>query len=502
MIYKTFNIFVIFLLNALLIIFSISCSGVDKGDNSNKSEIPTISSTIWTEAMEMFTEYQIPAEGKPVKFIIHLTKLIDFAPVRSGKVELNFEGNNITPSFQMKSDKLLREGIFTPIVTFKTSGKYRTTLTYKGEGLDESFELGVIEVVKHYSDLSYSEEGENGAEISFLKEQQWKIEFHTEMAKKLIVKPSISSIAEVIPRLQGYVEVTSPVDGVLVPSVNKYMAAPGSNVKYGDVIALLAPPAGSGESWQKINLALKQAKDRFERAEHLLNKGAISKREYEDLQRQYLLLKSGFPDSSKSTSRYFSITAPISGMIKDISVVLGRHLKKGDMILNIIDSSKVWLKVNVFEDDYSKLGKSSGGSIQLPAKGNDLHLSSDQMVLLSKGDFLDNMTKTIPLIFEIANPNRVLKIGQVLQVKIYTDKENEALCVPLNSVYEDEGEIVVFVQTGGESFEKRAITTGTTFNGYIEVISGLKYGEHIVTRGIYFVKLASMSTPIGHGHAH
>ena len=95
-----------------------------------------------------------------------------------------------------------------------------------------------------------------------------------------------------------------------------------------------------------------------------------------------------------------------------------------------------------------------------------------------------------------------LKIGQMVEARIYTGPEKEALCVPAASVYNDEGRKVVFVQTQGESFEKRQVRTGSVYRGYVEILSGVAAGEHVVTKGVYFVKLAGTSTDIGHGHTH
>ena len=114
----------------------------------------------------------------------------------------------------------------------------------------------------------------------------------------------------------------------------------------------------------------------------------------------------------------------------------------------------------------------------------------------------DKQTGSIPFIFEVINPEMKLKIGQMVEARLYTDLEKEALCVPLSSVYKDEGRKVVFIQSGGESFEKRIVRTGSVFRGYIEILNGAAPGEYVVSKGAYFVKLAGTSTPIGHGHTH
>jgi multidrug efflux pump subunit AcrA (membrane-fusion protein) len=71
-------------------------------------------------------------------------------------------------------------------------------------------------------------------------------------------------------------------------------------------------------------------------------------------------------------------------------------------------------------------------------------------------------------------------------------------------VVDDGGQTIVFVQTGGESFERRPVTLGgPREGGFVQVAKGLDAGERIVTRGAHLVRLAALSpqTP-GHGHVH
>jgi membrane fusion protein, heavy metal efflux system len=484
-------------------------SGHSHGPGADHAHVPddiqTLSITKWTENMELFTEYTMPVKGEDTKFIIHLTKLADFQPVHSGRISLIFNEPNKNINHKVGYGRLLREGIFTPLIAFPEAGFYKGTIKYSGEGLDESIDIGTVRVFESYDDLpDFTPEAGLGDEISYLKEQQWKSEFSTCDASIKPVKPSVSAVAEILPRQQGYVKVIAPVSGILGIRINKYMAAPGSQVKRGDLVALISPLSGGGNSWQQLKSALNQAKNNFERAKRLKKDGAISIREFENLERQYLLLSAGFPAQGKKASRgnLFRVTAPIDGTVEHVPVVLGQQVQRGTALMTIVNTSKVWLKVNLFERDFNRLGTPSGASLQVPGLQSSLYLSPEEMTLLGKGQVLDRHTQTIPLRFEIDNPKSIFKIGQVFQAQLALDQEKHALCVPIQSLYEDEGHMVVFVQAQGETFEKRVVKTGSSTNGWVEIISGIKKGERVVEKGAYLVKLASTSTPIGHGHAH
>jgi multidrug efflux pump subunit AcrA (membrane-fusion protein) len=75
--------------------------------------------------------------------------------------------------------------------------------------------------------------------------------------------------------------------------------------------------------------------------------------------------------------------------------------------------------------------------------------------------------------------------------------------IPASSVLDEGGMAVVFVQLGGESFERRTLRLGAREGDWVEVLDGLTPGSRVVSRGAYLVKLASTGTAqIGHGHAH
>ncbi len=77
------------------------------------------------------------------------------------------------------------------------------------------------------------------------------------------------------------------------------------------------------------------------------------------------------------------------------------------------------------------------------------------------------------------------------------------MAVPDSALVEEGGRFIVFVQLGGETFDKRDVTLGLRDGNWVQVLAGLKEGERIVTKGAYAIRLASVSGVIpAHGHAH
>ena len=62
---------------------------------------------------------------------------------------------------------------------------------------------------------------------------------------------------------------------------------------------------------------------------------------------------------------------------------------------------------------------------------------------------------------------------------------------------------MAYVQTGGETFVRRALTLGARDGTRTRVLAGLNLGERVVTEGAYQVRLASLSGgDFAGGHSH
>ena len=101
-----------------------------------------------------------------------------------------------------------------------------------------------------------------------------------------------------------------------------------------------------------------------------------------------------------------------------------------------------------------------------------------------------------------ANNGELLE-GAFAEFYLKTRTVENCVLVPLPSVLEEQGSYYVFVQVSGESFTKRKIQPGESDGYHYRVLSGVHYGERVVTKGSMLLKAASMSSAIpGHSHAH
>ncbi len=520
------------LLPALILVLA-SCAA-EKGPDEHEGhdhEEHAISVTLWSGGMELFAEFHAPVNGEKTEFLIHLTRLEDFRPADEGRVKVVLrDSGRITASGS--AGHASQSGIWIVAVDAPEPGDYEIAVSYNGAG-SAVFELGTVtafateDEAAHAGEAAFAENaGHEGHDhshghdhgtdvetVEFLKEQQWNTEFMIEEIHRVSMRASFPTVAEVVPRQSGYAEIVAPVDGYLRIDHNSDMVVPGRRVRIDDPLLTLCPPLKGAGSWIERRFAYDRAKKEFERAERLIAREAISQREYDEIRKTWLVEKASFatilrgvsaeaaPDS-ETGEIHLILKSPVNGIVASVDIMPGQNIAAGQKMMTIVDPSVVWLRADMFEKDYYKMGTPRGAELLIPGIDVSMRIADADLKLLSRGGVFDRERMTIPVIFEIENTDGLLKIGQVIQMDIYTSEEIAAVAVPERSIIDEDYARYVFVQRGGESFEKRAVKTGARSGGLVEITEGLKAGERVVTRGAYSVKLASSKSETGSAHVH
>ena len=172
----------------------------------------------------------------------------------------------------------------------------------------------------------------------------------------------------------------------------------------------------------------------------------------------------------------------------------------------MVDRSQLWLEAHIPEADLPEVGQPTGAWFEprpgQPPVSIDVN---DGGELISFGEIIDPQTRTAPLIFSLGETeaDNQLRVGSFVKAHIFSGEPREVVAIPASSVLDEKGLDVVYVMIGGESFERRTVRLGMRDRGRVEIVDGVEPGEHVVSKGAYYVKLASTSTgSVGHGHAH
>ena len=192
--------------------------------------------------------------------------------------------------------------------------------------------------------------------------------------------------------------------------------------------------------------------------------------------------------------------APISGQLVQSNAIPGQYVDGREMLFRIVDLRTVWVQRQVFEKDLPRVESLLGGTLELPGL-DEIRLESTSLVMI--GSIIDPTARTFPVVFEVENRERRLKLGTLGRLDLITSEVVEALAVPQSAVLLEESRVVVYVQLGGETFERRIVKTSLEARDWVQIVEGLEPGERIVTVGAYDVALAGRSTDLPEpGHVH
>lgn len=495
-------------------LFYFGCSDHTHDEEEHHHEANSI--TIWTDSTELFMEYPPLVVGRVAAFAVHLSNMKNFTPITEGSLLLIFTERNSGKQIKFESDSPSHPGIFRPVVTMSEPGIYQLVLRLDSKQVSDVLTIDDVIVYKDTASVPHEDEQASGEEeISFLKEQQWKIDFRTEPASFHKLSGSISAVGELVPKPQMHAEVPAPVNGIILADQNNVVPSIGTWIKKGTVLALISPPANTDFGFIDIRNEYLLAKSDYERAERLLERKAISEKRFQEIKLQYEARKASYDviatqfdmsslETNGGNGPHFHLIAPTDGYLEEIHFHLGENVTAGQKLFTISNPARILLKVNVPVSKINLVQTAKDASFKVEGYDEEFLVSKLNGRLVSIGSIVNEQSRTVPVYFDISNPENKLKIGMFVQAEIKVGKETEVLAIPTSAVFEENSQAITYVHLEGETFAKRILKIGIKDKGFTEILEGVKEGERVVTVGGYQVKLASLSTsvPTGHGHEH
>lgn len=464
----------------------------------------TVSLTLYNENTELFVEFESLMLDHTAKFLAHLTNLKTYKPYTEGKLTVSLiKGKK---GIRSSVDAPSRPGIFTPTLQPKSAGVYTLVFDVESKYGKERFTAKNIKVYKNHEEAdadmaSHEDEGET----SFLKEQAWKIDFATSAVNKGPFQQIIKTTGSLLPSVSMEKQVVAQTSGTVHFQSNDIVA--GKTVSKNDPLFYI-----SGKGLAENNIAtrytkaktdLEKAEADYERAKTLREDQIVSEKDYIEAKSNFENAKIKYNSISKNfNSKGLNVVSPTNGYVCDIYINEGQYVEKGEVLAKVDKGSKLLLKADVYQKHLSELSRIQSANFKLPYRNSVFSTDELNGRLIAYGKDIHKEDYTTPLYFEI-DIKPELYSGSFVEVYLQSESTKEVLYIDKSAILEDQGLKYVFVQTGGESYSKRFITIGLDNGRQVEIKSGLKAGERIVSEGAYFVKLASLAGALpAHSHEH
>jgi membrane fusion protein, heavy metal efflux system len=237
--------------------------------------------------------------------------------------------------------------------------------------------------------------------------------------------------------------------------------------------ALYDAKGGSLQDWQSAQADLSSAETALTLVRNRLRILGSSDAEIDGLERQ------------SNINPVVTLAAPIAGVVVDRQVGPGQYLQAGGgtPVYLIADPTRVWLLANVREADAGlvKLGQ----SVEVRVLAYPNRAFKARLTYIAA--LVDPTTHRLPVRAEIENRDGALKPEMFASFRILTSDASDSPAVPEAAVVYEGSAAHVWVLRSDGLLGLRAIRTGRSSDGLIEVLDGLKAGERVVTKGGLFI---------------
>ena len=221
-----------------------------------------------------------------------------------------------------------------------------------------------------------------------------------------------------------------------------------------------------------------KSKKDYDRYKSLFEQKSVSETVLDQMKLSYVNAETQYTIAKRQLSDT-KITTPISGLVTSRVVDVGTMISNNMVIGNVVDISRLKVKVSIAEKDVFKLktgdkveitteifpGEKFSGSVEtIGAKGDEAHTYPVEIVVSNTG-------------------KHQLKAGMFTRIEFTSLRRTEALTVPRTAIFGSIKNSQVFVLGSDNVVKLRTIITGAEFGQSVEVLSGLNEGEQVVVSG-------------------
>lgn len=283
-------------------------------------------------------------------------------------------------------------------------------------------------------------------------------------------------------RYSGTVEAfkTIPLSFQSVGTVKSVLVDAGDIVKKGQLLA--TTDRANAQSMYEMSLAkFQQAQDAYNRLKTVHDKGSLPEIKWVEMQTNLESAKSSLAMSKDNLDKC-NLYAPSDGVVGKRSIEPGMSaISITGSPIELVEINNVYIKLSVPENEIGKIKKGQKSTITVSALGNKSF--SGEVSKISP--VADAISRTYEVKILINNQSLELKPGMVCDVVMPSADGDVCMLIPYQAATKnsDDQAFVYVVNTATRIATKQLVTLGNYNGSNIEVVSGLKEGQTIVTEG-------------------
>ena len=193
------------------------------------------------------------------------------------------------------------------------------------------------------------------------------------------------------------------------------------------------------------------------------------------------------PDDHTKDTSLVAVRAPLSGVITERKFNAGAGVEAAMPIFAISNLSTIYVIANVPEASVRRLSIGSVAEIRSESFGT----INGRIAYIDPR--LDETTRSARVRLEVPNEGGKLRQGMFAEVGFQTGSgaaSGEELVVTSEAIQRMGEKTIVFIPRENEAgvFDVREVESGGEIDGYTRIVSGLRIGEKVVTKGSFTLK--------------
>ena len=232
---------------------------------------------------------------------------------------------------------------------------------------------------------------------------------------------------------------------------------------------------------RKLGFNKKLAEDNEARQKRLLEKEAISQREYDIAVNSVNTVSADMEDLSAQIQK-MTLKAPFDGTIGFRFVSMGSYISPTTKIATLTNTNPAKIEFAI-PAKYSSIVR-VGSKIDFSVENSEQKFVGTVYAIDPK---IDPDTRTLQIRAVAPNPARKLIPGSFARIELVLKSKGSAIMIPTEAIIPEQKGNKVFVVQHGKATPIK-VQLGTRGEKNVEVLSGLSTGDTLITTGIMQVK--------------
>jgi membrane fusion protein (multidrug efflux system) len=316
---------------------------------------------------------------------------------------------------------------------------------------------------------------------------------------KVTVKVKEAQLVNTVPKLmlKGSIEgeTTATISAKLAGRIEQVMVQEGQHVNAGDPLAKLESIelANSVRTAQdavtKAQVNYELARTDYNRYQTLYSQGAISQQTLDTAQAKQQIAQADLSSAANSQSSaeqqygYGVITAPVDGVVANVTATIGQVVAPGAALMVVQDISNVYAVINIEQKDLGSIKIGQQAAVTVDTYSDRTFTGNVDMINPEAGS-TNRMFRTK---IKVDNRDDALKAGMFTNVELVTGVAVPVLTVPQAAVLQKQGIYYVFTVENDQAV-RHQVEIGTATGEVIQITSGIQQGDRLAVSNVSQLK--------------